>query len=303
MIKGLNDRWLTSKEVARLLGVSEASIKRWADRGLLPPVRTAGGHRRFRPDEVATFQRNKGLGGGLHQTAPQPSRPSSSPVGSATQGKKSKLSKKDREAALDSLFAALIEGQVEVVAAVLLKSYLYERQLAGIFDQLLSFPLRRIGELWNEGKLTIAQEHIATRTALTALQILHRGIEVAGGNGRLAICCATENDFHELGVQFTQILLESEGWSVLNLGPNTPFFALTEAMIEKNAKLVCVSSTILHNPDRAAREYKEFSERAKQSGVKIVLGGAGFASSPTRKRFPADLHADSFAQLSDFIRK
>lgn len=304
MINSTNDRWLTSKEVAHLLGVSEASIKRWADRGVLPPIKTAGGHRRFRPEEVANFQRKKGLGGGLHQTSPpQPSRASSPAHKSAIQGKKSKLLKKDREAAQESLFAALIEGRVEVAAAMLLKSYLYERQLAAIFDQLLSFPLRRIGELWNEGKLTIAQEHIATRTALTALQILHRGIEVAELNGRLAICCGTENDFHELGVQFTQILLESEGWSVLNLGPNTPFFALTEAMIEKNARLVCVSSTILHNPDRAAREYKEFSERATQSGVRIVLGGAGFSGSAIRKRFPADLHADTFAQLSDFIRK
>ncbi len=119
-------------------------------------------------------------------------------------------------------------------------------------------------------------------------------------NGRLAICCGTENDFHELGVQFTHILLESEGWRVLNLGPNTPFFALTEAMIEKDAKLVCVSSTILHNPDRAEREDKEFSENARRSGVMIVLGGAGFSGSIVRERFPADLHADTFNQLAEF---
>ncbi|MBV9958343.1 MAG: helix-turn-helix domain-containing protein, partial [Acidobacteria bacterium] len=44
---------LTSSEAARLLGVSEASVKRWADSGLLPALKTAGGHRRFRPEDVA----------------------------------------------------------------------------------------------------------------------------------------------------------------------------------------------------------------------------------------------------------
>ena len=55
----LGRKTLTSKEAARLLGVSEASVKRWADGGLLPSAKTAGGHRRFRPEDVATFRRAK----------------------------------------------------------------------------------------------------------------------------------------------------------------------------------------------------------------------------------------------------
>src|SRR5687767_7156732 len=50
---------LTSRQAARLLGASEASVKRWADGGLLPAVRTAGGHRRFRPEDVAAFGRGR----------------------------------------------------------------------------------------------------------------------------------------------------------------------------------------------------------------------------------------------------
>ena len=40
-----------------MLGVSEASVKRWADSGLLPMEKTAGGHRRFRPEDVAAVRR------------------------------------------------------------------------------------------------------------------------------------------------------------------------------------------------------------------------------------------------------
>jgi excisionase family DNA binding protein len=43
---------LTSAEVAALLHVSPATVRRWAEAGLLPHERTAGGHRRFRHSEV-----------------------------------------------------------------------------------------------------------------------------------------------------------------------------------------------------------------------------------------------------------
>src|SRR5215204_4117142 len=57
MNRATGGRRLTSKEAARVLGVSEASVKRWADSGLLPMEKTAGGHRRFRPEDVAAARR------------------------------------------------------------------------------------------------------------------------------------------------------------------------------------------------------------------------------------------------------
>ena len=54
--------YLTTKEVAQLCRVSDATVKRWEDAGLLKSERTCGKHRRFRADEVARFQRMQGLG-------------------------------------------------------------------------------------------------------------------------------------------------------------------------------------------------------------------------------------------------
>ena len=53
----ISGKRLTSAEVANLLGVSEASVKRWSDSGVLSKEKTAGGHRRFRPEDVAVFRR------------------------------------------------------------------------------------------------------------------------------------------------------------------------------------------------------------------------------------------------------
>lgn len=40
-------RWLTLGDASRLLGVSTATVRRWADSGRLKPFTTPGGHRRF----------------------------------------------------------------------------------------------------------------------------------------------------------------------------------------------------------------------------------------------------------------
>jgi len=64
---------LSTRQVATLLGVGGSSVKRWADRGLLACVKTAGGHRRFEREAVDSFRRALG-------------RPAASPDGTTADG-------------------------------------------------------------------------------------------------------------------------------------------------------------------------------------------------------------------------
>lgn len=43
---------LTPGEVARLFGVDPKTVSRWADAGKLDALRTLGGHRRYRQEQV-----------------------------------------------------------------------------------------------------------------------------------------------------------------------------------------------------------------------------------------------------------
>jgi excisionase family DNA binding protein len=44
--------WLSVSGAARALGVSPSTLRLWASEGRIPHVRTAGGHRRFDPEEL-----------------------------------------------------------------------------------------------------------------------------------------------------------------------------------------------------------------------------------------------------------
>ncbi len=47
-----DDELLTPGDVAKLFGVDPKTVTRWASAGKLSPLRTLGGHRRYRASEV-----------------------------------------------------------------------------------------------------------------------------------------------------------------------------------------------------------------------------------------------------------
>ncbi len=195
----------------------------------------------------------------------------------------------------------LIEGRVEDLSPLLVNLNLNGLSVAAIADRFLCPAMRRVGEQWYRGKLSVAAEHVATRTAMEGLERLRTVQGVAENSSLLALCCSAEGDYHELPVQLAAVMLETHGFEVFTLGASTPFFALAEAVGRFRPQLVCVAATVPLNLERAVRDYAQFHKLAQRIGASIVLGGAGFLDAQVRKRLPADLHAESFKQLEDFI--
>ncbi len=50
-----NNDWLTLSSAASLLGVHPSTLRLWADQGEVASARTAGGHRRFRRNDIESF--------------------------------------------------------------------------------------------------------------------------------------------------------------------------------------------------------------------------------------------------------
>ncbi len=275
---------LTTKEVGKLLSVSEATIKRWADDGLLPSEKTVGGHRRFSLTEIARFQRERGA----------PPQPRASADGA-----------RKRESIADVmpgiLFQHLVSGDEEETATLLISAYLQGHSLASLFDQVLTPAMHQIGDLWYRGQLTIADEHLATHTAITAVHRLRNVIHLPPPRGFRAVACGVEGDLHELPIHLVHALLQGDGWEVVNLGPNTPFFTLAEALARHRPRFLCISAKLMTDPDRVARDYAQVRKAAAKFNTAIAVGGDGFADPLVRQRFPADFYAQTFVQLVNFV--
>ena len=284
----MSDVNLTTKEVARLLQVSEATVKRWADDGLLHSSKTAGGHRRFSTQSIASLRREKGIG-----TEPALRRP-------PKKGRALSLSSSARFT--ERFTELLLGGEEKEATALLIHAYMEGQTLVALFDKTITEAMHEVGELWFRGTITVADEHLATRVVLSALQGL-RGIVVAAeATGMKAICCGIDGDLHELPVHLAEIILETEGWATRNLGPNTPLFSLREMVTQQRPQLVCISARSIADLDRATSEYAQLRKVTGKLGASVVIGGEGFRNPTIRQRFPCDFYAEDFAGLAKFVK-
>jgi excisionase family DNA binding protein len=280
-------KFLTTRQLSRVWLVSEATIKRWADTGQLKSSRTVGGHRRFPLAEVMRFQTERGLGAATGGTA----------VATAT------AATFDAEQAAEQFFQAVKRGHAGEATALLLEAHMLGTGLDSIFDEVVAPSLHRVGDMWYGEEMSVAEEHLATCTATRAVESLAASTRRAGAKAGAAVCCAAEEEMHTLPVLCAQAVLEGAGWDVRNLGGHTPFFALAEYVERQRPSLVCVSATLQRELEHNARDYAQLSGAARACDATVVLGGDGFRDAAVRARFPADLHAEKFKDLSEFVDK
>ena len=278
---------LTTKEVARLLRVSEATVKRWTDDGRLRSDKTVGGHRRFSIHAIAHLRREQGIG--------QDSQP---PLRRAAR-RKAQNKPLPSSASFSEI---LLRGDESEASAVLVDAYLHNHALASVLDTIITEAMHRVGDLWFEGTITVADEHLATRVVLSALQKLRSIALPAEPSGLKAICCGIEGDLHELPIHMTELILESEGWDAKNLGPNTPLFALREMVARLRPQLVCVSARSIADLDRATAEYSQLRRVTAKLAATVVIGGEGFRDRTLRERFPSEFYGEDFTGLSRFVK-
>lgn len=285
----------STKELARLLDVSESTVKRWADAGLLKCRKTIGGHRKFQQDDIKEFQSHCSLAAKTEIAEESASR---------------------RDAELDALFSgpdftklaeayreASLAGRFGCAAAMIKEASLRGHTLAKIGDEIIRPAMHEIGEMWRAGKISVLDEHTATFATIHAL--VEQGLIVGEkeGSEKLALVGCAEGEFHHLAALMICNLLESQSWKVVYLGGHTPLFSFAEAINKLKADLVCVSITMTDNIERAARDYEGLRRAAARRNAKIILGGAAFEDNEVRARFRGASCAHSLQQFAALLNQ
>jgi hypothetical protein len=93
-----------------------------------------------------------------------------------------------------------------------------------------------LGIRWQQGSISVAQEHFASNVVRGRLMNLARGW--GDGNGPLAILACAPEELHDLALLVFRIVLNRKGWRVGYLGVSTPLDDVMTAAAELHPDLV-----------------------------------------------------------------
>lgn len=263
------EKLLRIGELSRRVGVSVESLRAWERRyGLLAPSRTPGGFRLYGENDVARVvaMRNH-LDHGLsaaeaarlalaEQLDTRPSTPG--PV-TDSRDLAEALDRYDEVAAHRALDGLLATLTLDVVLADVLMPYLHD-----------------LGERWERGEVSVAQEHFASNLVHGRLTALTRFWD--RGEGRRALLACAEGERHDLPLIGFGLALRTHGWRIGYLGADTPVVSLVEAARTLAPDAVVVSGTVSGVFDAIAPPLREVTLHAP-----LFLAGASAGPAVARR--------------------
>jgi excisionase family DNA binding protein len=259
---------LSTRQVATLLGVGEATVKRWADAGNIDCFRTPGGHRKFRLHDVTTF---------VHERRYQ----ATGPLPSGVPAEASELGNQ----AIDYFESTALRGDAPALVAQLSLLRLRGTELPELFDQVVAPALRRVGDAWEKHKLSVAEEHVAAQAVIDAIARAQPLAEPPGEPVRpdrgVAIVAAVSGELHDIAARMSACLLRARGFEVLAPLAQTPARDLADLVLRARAVLVVLSSTV--QPE-VNEQVTLACTAAREVSGRVVVGGTAMRSA----RLPAE---------------
>ncbi len=286
---------LTTRQVAEALSVSESSVKRWCDRGVIPTVRTVGGHRRIPLPQFLEF---------LQETdrklvAPLPTSLKTSSMPTAPLG----AGKASAEAQLDlqrEFGQSLRDGDLATCRELALRWYAQHGGLAQLADELIASNMELLGHQWEQGEAQVYQERRGCEICSTIIHELNRLIPEVPASSPLALGCTPSGDPYCLASQLAELVLRESHWRAENMGTNVPLSSVTAAVLEKRPRLLWLSVSHIENQSAFVDSYQEMM-RTIPEHVVVVIGGRGLTDE-LRPRLKYTAHCDNMVQLTSFAR-
>lgn len=171
------------------------------------------------------------------------------------------------------LLAGLLADGDDELAAWILRHAMDEASRVEVYDGLLRDAMELVGERWASGRWSVAEEHLASRTLLRALERLRPELGPAARVGPLAVLAGAAGEQHMIGLACLEQVLAEAGWTTANLGADVPPADLGTFVARNDVALVALSAL---DPDRlgaVADAVRAVRDAAAGRPVPVIVGG------------------------------
>ncbi len=248
-------------ELSRRSGVSPELLRAWERRyQLLRPTRSPGGLRLYSLDDlerVRAMQQHLSRGLAAAEAA---ALTVEQPIAAPDAGASFVEAKRE----LSDALAAFDEPRAQAVIDSLLATATIDTVLGGVVVPYL----HELGDRWEGGEASVAEEHFASSVLRGRLLGLARGWG-RGLGPRVVLACAP-GEHHDLGLMAFGLALRARGWRIVYLGTDTPLNSAADAAHASDAVFVVVSAV---SAERFHTHRNELVQLARKH--RLFLAGAG----------------------------
>jgi MerR family transcriptional regulator, light-induced transcriptional regulator len=249
-------------ELSKRAGVSPELLRAWERRyGLLRPARSAGGLRLYSPadvERVSLMQQHLAEGMAAAEAA-------ALAVREAVDGEAARTAL--RPAAIRNELAHALDAFDEPRAQAILDRVLALATVETLLSEVIVPYLQELGERWERGDASVAQEHFASGVLRGRLLGLARGWGL--GLGPAAVLACLPGEQHDLGLIAFGLALRSRGWRIVYLGPDSPIDTVADVSRRIDPNLVVLNAVSRERVRPVLRKLRALARRHR-----VALGGS-----------------------------
>ena len=159
-----------------------------------------------------------------------------------------------------------------------------------------------VGRRFKDGQAYLPEVLIAARAAHAGLAILRPVIVKSGEKPKAKVIIGTvEGDLHDIGKNLVRLVLEGEGFEVIDLGVDVSPAAFQEKLKEEKADVLGMSALLTTTMVNIPQVIEGLKKSGLREGVKVIIGGA-----PITEEYAREVGADAYArdcfQAVDLVR-
>lgn len=187
---------------------------------------------------------------------------------------------------------------IEIVNELLKKQV----DIQTLYIQVFQRSLYEIGELWEQNKISVAREHLATAITDRAMNLAYAQLfsNSQPHRKKAAISCAA-NEFHQIGGKMVADMLEIRSWDTHFMGANTPVAHLIQHLREESVSLLGLSLSVYFNMPSLLGMIQTI--RDEFPDLDIIVGGQAFRFGGIEhlSTFSHVTYCDSIAHLDEIV--
>ena len=193
---------------------------------------------------------------------------------------------------LTKLYDAILNGDAKTAVAVTKEAIAENLPPMDLVTKYMVPAMDEVGRRFECDEYFVPELLLAARAMKGSLELLRPLLKEQGAEpmGRVAIG-TVKGDLHDIGKNLVASMLEGAGFEVIDLGADVAPDKFVQAVLDKNANLVCLSALLTVTMPSMKTTIEALRAAGVRDRVKVMVGGA-----PVTQQYATDIGADGFGE-------